>query len=256
MAAVEADGGGASWQKRAKRRGKWVCSGRSLSAMKTYLLCLLPLALAACRDQPAAETHDVFWANTRPDSVVLKKELGTVYLRVPRAYDTLFTWIYPGDCGACGYIRYRFQPKQLRIYPSTSYFETMDKNMPHDSVYQLTVYHQEFLGELKGKYSPATDSTDVIARNPKYIQENRSLVQRLDFDTLEKINGRYFSVVTYSLDSSAKVPPNRLDAETFLSGLPLHFRYELRTRQHDSTARHFQRDALRLLRTVRIRPGR
>jgi hypothetical protein len=218
------------------------------------------LLLTACADQPAADSHDAFWAHTRPDSVVLKQGLGTVYLRVPKTYDTLLVWTRKDGCITCGSVfKHRLQPRNLPIQLEYNYNYQNNGGRPPllDSVYQLTVGHAEFPDQLEDEQETLKkDSTSIFKEHPRKVRTYAWKGTKLDFDTLEKINGRLFSVVAYSgYSSKLHGYYHCLNAETMLHGEGLHFQYELRTRQNDSLSRHFQRDALRLLRTVRLRPG-
>ncbi|RTQ44717.1 hypothetical protein EJV47_27380 [Hymenobacter gummosus] len=224
--------------------------------MKWILFCLsFLLMLAGCRDKPTAEAQDAFLANTRPDSVVLENGLGTVYLRVPRTYDTLFAWTSYSDCDGCDDIRYRFQSRKLPVYRESGFVH----RFPIDSVNQLTIIHNTFFKTGIQSTKPHTTRLHDSLLN-RWHQEvtKEKAAKKTDllfgsFDTLEHINGRDFGIKAFwRFDSLRLLHINDFEASTD----KLRFVYTLRTRQNDSTARHFQRDALRLLRTIRIRPGR
>lgn len=254
---------GAIWQKWAKRRGKWVCSGPLVvcSAMKAYSICLLLLALAGCRDKPAVEAHDAFWASTRPDSVVLKNGLGTVYLRVPRAYDTLLVWLRYSDCTGCGDYRFRFQPKKLPMHKEHGWAYAY--RLLRDSVNQLTIQQPE---DTQQRADSTNDNSTIQRRHrqnlaafytKRYPPDHPRPLAPPDFDSLERINSRYFSIIASTqTDATGTTIQRIIDAETGVGSNLIKFTYELRTRQNDSLSHHFQRDALRMLRTVRIRPSR
>jgi len=130
-------------------------------------------------------------ANCKEERVLLADSMGSVEICVPLRYDTSFMWIDESDCGKpCNTYKYRFQPKSLRIRKETGFYYTEPEP---DTIDCLTISHSAFFPFHKG------DSSQVIKmHNPyreKLTAENRDL--SFVYDTIRKINGRYFSVFAF-----------------------------------------------------------
>ena len=79
---------------------------------------------------------------------------------------------------------------------------------------------------------------------------------KIKFDTLEKINGRNFSIVIIDLyDSTKGVFSKKVIGTTTIKSNGIEFMYELLTKRNDSINRNFIENSLQLLKTIKINNG-
>lgn len=117
----------------------------------------------------------------------LVDSFGRVHLRLPNIFDTNYTWVHQSDCGKpCDEQKYRFQSKSDPIVKETGWYWKDDKL---DSITSFTVSHSLF------KYS--RDKKDTVINNHDFYKERTKLTATyppLVFDTLQKVDGKYFSI--------------------------------------------------------------
>src|SRR5579863_5725161 len=88
-------------------------------------------------------------------SVKLVDSLGKVTITLPLRYDTSFSWTDYSDCGKpCDKIKYRLQPKTLRIKKETGMYM---RRKPKDSIERFTISHAGYF-----PFHDSTDSTDIL----------------------------------------------------------------------------------------------
>jgi hypothetical protein len=214
--------------------------------LKPLRVIILLFILCSCdtnrdtRDQP-----------TKVDTTIrLIDSLGAVTLALPSQTDTFFTWIRKNDCGKfCEEGKYRFQPKNLRIFEESGFYWT---GQPEDSVNQLTISQNRPDTIIRNNDSFAikryTYFKEVLLSNP----ETANVIS----DTIEKIGDRYFCVFKIAdLNKQKNVSIRRLIAFTSIGGNSLQFRYELLTQKQDSILARFFDNSIKNLETVRIIDG-
>ena len=181
-------------------------------------------------------------------TIHLADSLGNITLSLPERYDTNFTWTDQSDCGKpCVNIKYRFQPKGLRITKETGWIWLSE---PEDSVERFTVSHSAYF-----PFYENYDSSFIF----RYHQHQKgNIVQnpftyKIESDTLENINGSYFSIFTINLYDSVKA----LYSKKLLTATAVHkniieISFELLTKEKDSLPENFLANALFYLRTVNL----
>ena len=213
-----------------------------------YLLIILSIFFTACN---YTATEDTINAQPATDSLVevkLVDSLGSVTLTIPKRYDTLFSWTQQSDCGKpCNKIKYRFQPRSLRITKESGFLWLGE---PKDSIDRFTISHSG--------YFPFHEKADSILIFTYHHHEILNIVQHPDTykikkDTVEKIGDRYFSIITIDLYDTAKSQfSKKLLAATSIKSNLLYFTFELLTREKNEITDNFIQTSLDLLRTVRI----
>jgi hypothetical protein len=183
-------------------------------------------------------------------TIRLIDSLGKVTLAIPPQADTFFTWIRKNDCGKfCEEGKYRFQPKNLRIFKESGFYWT---GQPEDSVNQLTISHNRPDTIIRNNDSFAIKRYTYF----KEVLLSNSETANIVSDTIEKIGDRYFCIFKITdLDKQKNVSIRRLIAFTSIGGNSLQFRYELLTQKQDSILARFFNNSIKNLETVRIIDG-
>jgi hypothetical protein len=191
--------------------------------------------------------------NSRSRIVKLIDSLGTVTINIPSRYDSFFQWTNTSDCGkSCDHEQYRFQPKYLPVFKESGFFYTIPANV-NDSTEQFTIVHSGYFPFHEG-----SDSSLVYKIND-YQKQNlltNPATHKIASDTVQNINGRYFSIVTIDLfDPIKKIYSKRVIGSTAIKGNGIEFKYELLTKATDSTVTNFIKNSIDLLKTARLSNG-
>lgn len=184
--------------------------------------------------------------NSKAVMVPLIDSLGIINLSVPLRYDTSFSWVHHSDCGKpCDEREYRFQPKNLSLIKESGWMWTE----PKDSVDRFTISHTLDFPFHDG------DTTLIIAWHNHFKEQLTSDLKNppIVFDTIQKINDRYFSIVATEKNDSIQVR-KVLTVTTIKSNL-IKFQYELLTRKNDSISKNFIKNSINLIKTIRINKG-
>ena len=189
------------------------------------------LLYASCKQASAGKGRLLFVPhNAKIRQVKLVDSLGTLSLAVPAKYDTTFTWMALSDCGLpCDRQEYRFQRK--------------------DSLERLTISHSEYYPFHDGDTSKNVWRHLRLRADLAMDSSNPPIV----FDTIEKINDRYYSI--FEMEWGDTLRAKRVLATTTIKGNTIQFEYELRTKKQDSVSRNFMKNTLDLIRTIQIAKG-
>jgi hypothetical protein len=202
------------------------------------------LLFAACKQVPVKVGTLPIPNNSRIVHVKLIDTLGTVALAVPARYDTFFSWIDYSDCGKpCDEQKYRFQPKNLRITKETGWFWLGE---PKDSVERFTISHSGYFPFHNGDTAKNLIQHNYLKAELKSDPSNPPIV----FDTIEKINDRYYSII--AMEKTDTVQSKKVLAATTIRGNLIKFQYDLLTKKDDSIERNFLKNSIDLIRTIHI----
>jgi hypothetical protein len=207
------------------------------------LLVTLPIFLIVTYSCGVKNENDKL-VNCKEQRTLLADSMGSVDICIPLRYDTSFMWIDKSDCGMpCDTHKYRYQPKTLRIRKETGFYYTQP---PPDTIDCLTISHSRYFPFHNG------DSSQVINMHKAYREtlsaENRDL--SFVYDTIRKINGRYFSVFALERFSSATGEKIVIASSTIKTNW---IRFEFHTVGPSSYLdSHFIENSLSLLKSVVI----
>ena len=186
--------------------------------------------------------------DTQLRNVLLVDSLGTVTVAIPLRYDTSFEWINWSDCGKpCAHQEYRFQDKKNPITKESGWFWTD----PKDSVDQFTISHSSYI-----PFRESDTSRERMLLTHAHVKEYiRDELQYppIIFDTVERINDRYFSIV--AMERSDTILEKRVLAVSYIKHNEIWFEYTLKTGKRDSTSRDFIRNSLELIKWIKIQKG-
>ena len=222
--------------------------------MRSISIILIFLFLSNCKSR-IAQSDQIKLApvNSQPHILKLTDSLGTITINIPNRYDSFFQWTNTSDCGKpCDHEQYRFQPKYLPVFKESGFYYYTPANV-YDSTEQFTIVHSG--------YSPFRDGTDSsVIYSINYHQKQKLLTipatYKIASDTIQKINGRYFSIITIDLfDSVTKIYSKKVIGSTTIKGNGIEFRYELLTKKQDSIKSNFITNSIALLKTVRLNNG-
>lgn len=202
------------------------------------------LFFTSCKEGPNEVTELSPVANSKMVHLKLIDTLGTVVMAVPVRYDTSFVWVDYSDCGApCQSQVYRYQPKDLPIIKESGWFWPF----PTDSVERFTIKHSKYFYPRNG-----ADTVRDLEQHQHLIDVLKSerLNVHIVFDTIEKINDRYYSII--EMERSDTVRSKEVLAMTKLHDNQIYFKYELLTKKDDSITKNFIKNSLDLIRTIRF----
>jgi len=220
--------------------------------MRDLKLILILLFFCKC-NQVTSDQSNVHESpqNSYLTTVKLIDSLGTITLNVPNRYDTFFQWTNWSDCGKpCAKEQYRFQPKNLRISKESGWIYL---NEPKDSVDQFTILHSGYFPFREG-----TDSSLIFKSHQHVIGslQKDPTTYNVTFDTVEKINDRYFSIAEVNIFDTVKhLYSKKVLATTTIKGNAITFRYDLLSRKLDSINQNFIKNSKRLLKSIKISNG-
>lgn len=104
---------------------------------------------------------------------------------------------------------------------------------------------------------PLIDSLGIITiavlKNVKKEAQMMGTTNKLLFDTIQKIDGRYYAITVF--DYSDSLQRKEVTAATIINENPLELTYELLSAKKDSITDYFIPEALSLLKTIRIHGG-
>ncbi len=193
--------------------------------MPHLLKIIVAIFLASCIDKVQNDTRAIVPDNSKFVTTSLRDSLGEVSFSIPNRYDTSFTWTNHSDCGKpCDHEQYRFQPKSLPIFKETDFYY----NIPDISVDQFTIIHSG--------YFPFHSSMDTSKRSIGHEPFKSRLASdphngQIKFDTIEKINGRYFSIVCMAgFDSTRQKYFAKVAALTTIKGNEIEFHYDTKSK--------------------------
>ena len=220
--------------------------------MKHPLYILFIILFAACNETKVVNDKDLAPEDSKKTTVKLLDSLGFITCSVPNRYDTLFQWTNEGDCGkSCDHEEYRFQLKSNPISKESGWFY----EYPKDSIDQFTIRHNN--------YFPFHSSTDTSKKRISthgfhfkgrlsYDLNNPPVI----FDTIEKINDRYFSIIIMdTLSEVNHLHYTKVAGLTTIRGNEIEFYYDLKTKDTSVKTSEFIDNSLRLMRTIRLSNG-
>lgn len=213
---------------------------------RLFIIILLVVFFISCNDVAEKRDTPQLPRNSKTVELQLIDSLGQVNLSVPLRYDTSFSWVHYSDCGKpCNEQEYRFQPKNLPLIKESGWMWTE----PKDSVDRLTISHSMDYPFHDG------DTAKNIVRHAHLKEQLISNPQNppIIFDTIQKINGRYFSII--AMEKSDSVQIKKVLAVTTIKSNEIKFLYELLTRKNDSISKNFIKNSIDLIKTIRINKG-
>lgn len=201
----------------------------------------------ACNDVSVNKSHAQMTEASKPVQMQLVDSLGVVTFSIPVKYDTSFSWVHYSDCGKpCDEQKYRFQPKALPVLKESGWIWDEAK----DSIERFTISHTLYIpfheGDTAKNFGRHSHQKEQLLSNP----DNSPIV----FDTIQKINDRYYSIIAMEKSDSTKAKKTVL-AITTIKGNEIKFQYELLTKVNDSTTKNFIKTSIDLLKTIRIGKG-
>jgi hypothetical protein len=215
------------------------------------LFIIIPIVFfISCNDVAEKRNIPQLLENSKAVQVQLVDSLGMVNFSVPLRYDTSFSWINYSDCGKpCDFQEYRYQSKGLPITKESGWFWNGESK---DSVDNFTISHTSYIpfheGDtqkvftLHGILKRKLTSEFEIPRNPP-----------ITFDTIEKVNDRYFSF--FAMEKSDSVYLRKVIAITTIKNNEIRFQYKLLTNKNDSTTKNFIKNSIALIKTIKISKG-
>jgi hypothetical protein len=212
-----------------------------------HLITILFLGLlVSCNDPSIDKDSSQLPAKSKTVDVQLIDSLGTINLSVPLRYDTSFSWVHYSDCGKpCNEQKYRFQTKDLPLIKESGWMWTE----PKDSVDRFTISHT-----LDYPFHDGDTVKNIVRHN--HLKEQLTSNPGnppIIFDTIQKINDRYFSIIT--MEKSDSVQVRKVLAATTIKNNLIKFQYELLTRKNDSISKSFIKNSINLIKTIRISKG-
>jgi hypothetical protein len=213
---------------------------------RLFIIILLVVFFISCNDVAEKRDTPQLPRNSKTVELQLIDSLGQVNLSVPLRYDTSFSWVHYSDCGKpCNEQEYRFQPKNLPLIKESGWMWTE----PKDSVDRLTISHSMDYPLHDG------DTAKNIVRHAHLKEQLISNPQNppIIFDTIQKINDRYFSIIAMQKSDSIRI--KKVLAVTTIKSNEIKFIYELLTRKNDSISKNFIKNSIDLIKTIRINKG-
>lgn len=214
--------------------------------MNRLLLIIILFSALACNNSSLNKSRVQITEFSKSVQMRLIDSLGMVTFSIPIQYDTTFSWVHYSDCGKpCDEQKYRFQPKTLPMLKESGWIW----NEAKDSVERFTISHTMYIpfhdgdtainfgrhSHLKGQLSSNSDNPPIV------------------FDTIQKINDRYYSII--AMEKSDTLQTKKVLAITTIKGNEIKFQYELLTRKNDSIAKNFIKNAIDFIKTIRISKG-
>jgi len=223
--------------------------------MKLFITITLIVALLSCGKHSDADIENLP-LHAKKLTVKLIDSLGWVSIYVPDRYDTSFEWTDESDCGKpCANEKYRFQPKDLEIFKESGFFWT--GKLPV-SIDRFTVSHSSYIPFHEGNEAGVIfihrySKQSSLIKLPVGLLIDKPTVT---FDTIQRINGRLFSViVAEKYDSSITKYLKEVLAITTIKSNRIIFGYELLRNKNDSITKNFINETLMLIKTIRIEKG-
>src|SRR6185369_9976850 len=155
--------------------------------------------------------------NSKSVQVRLIDSLGVITLSIPNRYDTNFSWTHYSDCGKpCNYQKYRFQPTSFLIFKESGFIWKQPKGF----VDRLTISHSGYFPFHDG------DSTSIFTGHNHFLEMVKTdpIYPPIIFDTIQKINDRYFSII--AMERSDSLQARTVLATTTIKNNYIDFDYE------------------------------
>lgn len=215
--------------------------------MNRLLIIITLFFILACNDTSLNKNHAQMKGASKPVQVQLVDSLGVVTFSIPMKYDTSVSWVHYSDCGKpCDEQKYRFQPKALPVLKESGWIWDEAK----DSIERFTISHTLYIpfheGDTAKNFGRHSHLMEQLLSNP----DNPPIV----FDTIQRINDRYYSIIAMDKSDSVKAKKTVL-AITTIKGNEIKFQYELLTKSNDSINKDFIKTSIELLKTIRISKG-
>ena len=219
--------------------------------MKHLVYILSILIFVGCNNKKVIENRSMVPDNSKIITTNLIDSLGNIICSIPIRYDTFFHWINRSDCGRpCEKEEYRYQPKTSVISNESGFIYLND---PKDSMERFTIFHS---GWFPFHDNLDTGYIDKLHKHRLKEMVNDPATYKIQFDTIEKINDRKFSIIVIDLyDTEKKIYSKKVLAATSIKSNGIGFQYELLTSKNDSINKNFIKNSMLLLRTIKIGNG-
>jgi hypothetical protein len=159
-----------------------------MNYLKRFFIFLFLLLFISCNDIVKGKDNHQLTEDSKAVQVQLIDSLGIIALSVPLQYDTSFSWIHYSDCGKpCDEQKYRFQPKVFPVLKETGWIW----DEPKDSIERFTISHTLYFPFHEGDTAKNLERHSRLKESLFSNQDKLSIV----FDTVQKINDRYFSII-------------------------------------------------------------
>lgn len=203
--------------------------------------------LFSCNNEKEDKSASMVPVEFKEIKLQLADSLGITTFYLPFRYDTSFIWIHHSDCGKpCDVQKYRFQPKHLPAIKESGWIWL---NEPKDSVERFTVSHSSYVPFRNGD----TGINMVRHNHLKEMLLSDPSNPPLVFDSIEKINDRYYSI--FAMENSDSSYSRKVLAVTTIMSNEIKFYYELLSKRKDSMTDSFIKKSIELIKTIRINKG-
>jgi hypothetical protein len=214
--------------------------------MRRIFLFLLLTIVISCHDISTNQNESQFSEGTKTVQIQLIDSLGIVTVSLPLRYDTNFSWVHFSDCGKpCDERKYRFQSKGLPALQESGWIWSE----PTDSVERMTISHVMDFPFHEGDTSKNVIRHKHIKGQLMFNPKNPPIV----FDTVQKINDRYYSI--FVMEKADSMQSKKVLAVTTIKSNEIRFLYELLTQKNDSISKEFIKNSLDLIKSIRISKG-
>jgi len=216
--------------------------------MKTLINISIIFFLYACSETNTNAVGTTI--NGKAWNISLGDSLGNLQIRLPKHFDTLFSWTQYSDCGeGCAKSDYRLQNKTLPIFKDNGFIYFPLK----DSVEQFTIKHLKRVSS-----SPFTDTSlgrHFLAKLKSEAFENNS--NKFIIDTLLSIGTRHFAVIAFtSFDRTKQAKIQILKAITSIKGNMIELYFEYRKSYADTLSNDYIKNSFYALQTIRVSNAR
>ena len=221
-------------------------------ALKTFITIISIFLLASCKSKKVSKTNLTIPDKSKIVTVKLLDSLGTVTFAIPNLYDTFFQWTHWSDCGKpCAKEKYRFQMKVFPIIKESGWYW----DEPNDSIYRFTIRHTNYFPF----YDIKDTSKDMIIMHHNPFKARLSvdpINPPIVFDTIEKINDRYFLIVVMdSINKKTLTHYKKVVGLTTIKGNEIEFHYDLKSKDTTVEVKDFIINSLKYLHTIRLSNG-
>lgn len=222
--------------------------------MKNIFLIFTFLFFISCQSENSKKNQlELLPENSKLHSLNLVDSLGAVSINLPNRYDTFFQWTNTSDCGkGCEKKQYRFQPKYLPVFKESGFYYRMPSNIA-DSIEQFTIIHSGHFPFYEGPDSSMIYKINAFKKQNLLVSAD---TYKITQDTVQRINDRYFSIITIDLfESVKKIYSKKIIGTTTIKGNEIEFRFELLTKKHDSIELNFLKNSIDLMKTLKLSKG-
>lgn len=182
-------------------------------------------------------------------NIILKDSLAIVTMKIPLRYDTLAKWRADDGCTNSGTLKYRFQPKSVKLYLESGFIDT---GIPDDSVENLTIEYSEIIKNdsnvTKNNFYDLHKSA-VKGYNQLYSPDNTQNIVKLD--SVIKINDQLFSIIIIDdFKASKNKYYKKAIARTEYKGNFIGFVCTKQTKINDSSNINFIKNSLKIFESI------